>query len=232
MANSYWPDQGRPVKLRPTGGCSEGCQIAQLMRIALQDCKVDRCNLHFLWVLAKYCENLKMISTPLLLAIIVLQHCTSVVLDLGWVYTVCSGLSVPIFRVNMVQYISQSRQIIISAMPHKKCLYIVLDKWDTKMNIFFISPWKHTLLIRSPHWGASNHYENTPIQIYRKSHLQKLKNFWQKIDIFFLIFAQNIDCGYSLELPQRGSSNEYPQSMFWEKIRKIMYTPVNPCFTI
>ena len=30
----------------------------------------------------------------------------------------------------------------------------------------------------------------------------------------FLISAQNIDCGYSLELPQGGGSNEYPQSMF------------------
>ena len=30
----------------------------------------------------------------------------------------------------------------------------------------------------------------------------------------FLIFAQNIDCGYTLEPPQRGGSNVYPQSMF------------------
>ena len=28
-----------------------------------------------------------------------------------------------------------------------------------------------------------------------------------------------------------GGSNEYPQSMFWAEIRKIMYTPVNPSFT-
>ena len=48
----------------------------------------------------------------------------------------------------------------------------------------------------------------------------------------FHIFAQNIDCVYSLELPWWGSSNEYPQSMFWAEIRKIMYTPVNPSFTI
>ena len=27
----------------------------------------------------------------------------------------------------------------------------------------------------------------------------------------FLIFAQNIDCGYTLEPPRRGDSNEYPQ---------------------
>ena len=32
--------------------------------------------------------------------------------------------------------------------------------------------------------------------------------------IIFLISAQNIDCGYSLELSRRGGSNEYPQSMF------------------
>ena len=32
--------------------------------------------------------------------------------------------------------------------------------------------------------------------------------------IIFLIFAQKIDCGYSLEPPHRGGSNEYSQSMF------------------
>ena len=45
--------------------------------------------------------------------------------------------------------------------------------------------------------------------------------------IFF--FAQNIDCGYTLEPPRRGGSNEYPQSMFWSKIKKIgipLQTPV------
>ena len=40
------------------------------------------------------------------------------------------------------------------------------------------------------------------------------------IDIF-LMFAQNIDCGYALEPPRRGGSNEYPQSMFWSKNKKI-----------
>ena len=32
--------------------------------------------------------------------------------------------------------------------------------------------------------------------------------------IFLPISAQNIDFGYSLEPPRRGSSNKYPQSMF------------------
>ena len=35
----------------------------------------------------------------------------------------------------------------------------------------------------------------------------------KKYDIFH-ITAQNIDCGYSLEPPRRGGSNEYPQSIF------------------
>ena len=43
------------------------------------------------------------------------------------------------------------------------------------------------------------HYENTPIQIYRKFHLQKLKIFRLKNSDIFHVFAQNIDCGYSLE---------------------------------
>ena len=38
--------------------------------------------------------------------------------------------------------------------------------------------------------------------------------------MFFLIFAQSIDCGYTLEPPH---CNEYPQSMFRAKIN------VYPC---
>ena len=50
---------------------------------------------------------------------------------------------------------------------------------------------------------VKSHYENTPIQIhvYRKFHLQKLKIFRYKHSDIFHISAQNIDCGYSLELP-------------------------------
>ena len=51
-----------------------------------------------------------------------------------------------------------------------------------------------------------------------------MKIFNRKILIFFLIFAQNIDCGYTLEPPRRGGYNEYPQSMFWSKNKKNMYT--------
>ena len=71
--------------------------------------------------------------------------------------------------------------------------------------------------------------KNTPIQIYR--------NFTPKTEIFqiknsdiFHISAQNIDCGYSLEPPRRGGSNEYPQSMFLSKNKKYNVYPCKPQF--
>ena len=39
-----------------------------------------------------------------------------------------------------------------------------------------------------------------------------------RLYIIFIISAQNIDCGYSLEPPRRGGSSEYPQSMFGAEI--------------
>ena len=61
----------------------------------------------------------------------------------------------------------------------------------------------------------------------------KTENFQIKnIDIFH-ISARNRDCGYSLEPPQRGSSNEYPQSLFSSKNKKNnVYPCVNPSFTV
>ena len=53
----------------------------------------------------------------------------------------------------------------------------------------------------------------------------KNDNFQMKIFDIFLIFAKNIDCGYTLEPLPRGGSNEYPQSMFWSKNKKNMCKP-------
>ena len=59
-----------------------------------------------------------------------------------------------------------------------------------------------------------------------------MENFQRKMFDIFLIFAQNIDCGYTLEPPRRGGSNEYPQSMFWSKSKKNRYTPAYPSFAV
>ena len=51
----------------------------------------------------------------------------------------------------------------------------------------------------------------------------------KKSDIFH-ISAQNIDCGYSLEPPRLGGSNEYPQSMFLSRNKENNVYPCKPQF--
>ena len=80
--------------------------------------------------------------------------------------------------------------------------------------------------------SLSSHYENFPLQYTEIFLALKIEKFQLKIFDIFLIFAQNIDCGYSLEPPCRGGSNEYPQSMFWSKNKENMYTPAYPSFAI
>ena len=46
------------------------------------------------------------------------------------------------------------------------------------------------------------HNENTPMQYAAIFHGSKNGNLQMKICDIFLIFAQNIDCGYTLEPPQ------------------------------
>ena len=74
------------------------------------------------------------------------------------------------------------------------------------------------------------HYANMSVQYTAIFHSCKSDNFQMKIFDIFLIFAQNIDCGYTLESPQRGGSNEYPQSMFWSKNKKKYVYPSKPHF--
>ena len=46
----------------------------------------------------------------------------------------------------------------------------------------------------------------------------------------FHISAKNIDCEYLLELPRRGGSNEYPQSMYLCRNKKTNVYPYKPQF--
>ena len=47
------------------------------------------------------------------------------------------------------------------------------------------------------------HYENTPMQYTENFLVVKIENFIRKLFDIFLIFSQNIDCGYTLEPPRR-----------------------------
>ena len=78
----------------------------------------------------------------------------------------------------------------------------------------------------------ANHITKTRLSKYIENFTTKNGKFSDKNSDIVHISAQNIDCGYSLEPPRRGGSYEYLQSMCFSKIRKIMYTPVNPRLTI
>ena len=71
-----------------------------------------------------------------------------------------------------------------------------------------------------------------PMQYTENFVALKNENFQLKKFDIFLIFAQNIDCGYTLEPPCQGGSNEYPQSMFWSKNKKNRYSPAYLNFAI
>ena len=79
--------------------------------------------------------------------------------------------------------------------------------------------------------GHIEHITKTCLFKYIENFATKKGNFSDKNFWYFYIHAQNIGCGHSLELALWGGSNEYPQAMFFNKIKKIMYTPVNPSFT-
>ena len=74
-----------------------------------------------------------------------------------------------------------------------------------------------------------------PLQKHAYSNILRIlpsknEKFQIKNSDIFLISAQNLDCGYSLELPQWGSSNEYPQSMLLCRNKKNNEYPCKPQF--
>ena len=80
---------------------------------------------------------------------------------------------------------------------------------------------------------CSLHYENAYSNIENFTTKKKNKKNWKfsvkKSDIFH-ISTQNVDCGYSLEPPRLGGSNEYTQSMFLSRNRKNNVYPCKPQF--
>ena len=54
-----------------------------------------------------------------------------------------------------------------------------------------------------------------------KPHFYIVKLGFTGVYIIFLISAQTIDCGYSLELPRRGRSNKYQQSVLSRNMKNI-----------
>ena len=87
-----------------------------------------------------------------------------------------------------------------------------------------------TLLTKQTHQSYRGSFcvtKTCPCNIQRFLKCVKNENIQQTICNFFLIFAQNTDCGCTLEPPQRGGFNEYTHSLFWSKNKKHRYTSAN-----
>ena len=73
--------------------------------------------------------------------------------------------------------------------------------------------------------SSARKYHRVPLWEQAYSNILKILppkrwKFSDKNSDVFPISAQNIDCGYPLEPPRRGGSNEYPQSIFFSRNRK------------
>ena len=140
-----------------------------------------------------------------------------------------------------VEFSNFSEKSFLTKLWSRPQMYDILTYLQRKLvnyNFFVVWDWKLTF------WRHHFVLPNEPnchldITLWKHTYSNILKilqpkkeNFQIKKSDIFHISAQNIDCGYSLELPWRGSSNKYPQYTFWAEIRKIVYTPINPSFTI
>ena len=78
-------------------------------------------------------------------------------------------------------------------------------------------------------------YAQNPLGKHTYSNILKIlppknENFEIKNSDILSISAQNIDCGYLLEPPQQGGSNESPQSMLLSRNKKHNVYPCKPQF--
>ena len=104
-----------------------------------------------------------------------------------------------------------------------KCRNVFVYAFDTLNLVGYILIWAGctafpTRLHMRPAFTKTCLYNFGPLN----PHFYAVKLGFTGVYINFLVSAQNIDCGHSLEPPRRGGSNKYPQSMFWAEIWKLL----------
>ena len=122
-------------------------------------------------------------------------------------------------------YYATKRQHVMHIHVH---FFVIIDRRIHSWTQWHIKTSPKAYLLRN-HPYTSKHYPSwrygrksiTKTRLFKYIEIFTSKNWTfsdkKKTLIFFYISDQNIDCGYSLEPPRRGGSNEYPQSMFLSK---------------
>ena len=97
--------------------------------------------------------------------------------------------------------------------------------------------WKVTVLYPYRIWSESLIVDLEEIMLVMWvgicTSLEKIHFTIQKVLIYFLFLHENICCRYSLEVPQWGTSNEYPQytcTLSWRNAEGLQMSTHNICF--
>ena len=136
-----------------------------------------------------------------------------------------SFLSSDLYR-DIDYYIVDQRKALIS-----KCIIRVIDGiletsyYESRQDYWYLLAYstvltlfcfRHTKIVFAWPLRKTRLYNFDPVKpfLYSKSGVYRGIHY-------FSYFAENIDCGYSLEPPRRCGFNGYPQSMFWAEMWKI-----------
>ena len=106
--------------------------------------------------------------------------------------------------------------------PHTQCLFFFFFFYLFIYLFFFFF---FFFLLNSKHTFKSIIITKTSLYNFDplKPHFYIVKLWCTGVYVIFLISVQNIDCGYPLEPPHRGGSNEYPQSVLCRNMKKFCY---------
>ena len=94
--------------------------------------------------------------------------------------------------------------------------------WESNERLMVLKVW----ILHTEHISLRKHAYSCILKISPPKNWK----FSDKNPDIFHIHAQNIDCGYSLEPPRRGGSNQYPQSMFLSRNKKNNVYLIKPQF--
>ena len=107
----------------------------------------------------------------------------------------------------------------------EKLVLIIFLSTDTKKDSESQRKYKFVELNRSVRCNMYKKNHNHSITKTYLHNFDPIKAYFhivkQEYILFFFLLLKNIDCGYPLEPPPRGGSNEYPLSMFWAEIYKV-----------
>ena len=138
-----------------------------------------------------------------------------------------------VFQKTLGDMEAQNKLLQEQAKKREKHLLHTRDKIinlvDTLEQVFIVMFFSLKLKCLRPEWLVLPITKTRLFKYIENFAPKKIKNFQIKNSDIFHISAQNIDCGYSLELPRRGGSNEYPQYVLSRNKKNNVY-PCKPQF--